>query len=296
MKNFEVSADSACDLFYDEINALNVYIGQMNLILDRNGQMSEFFDDFKTEQEYIDFYEQLRKGNVAKTAALNVEAHIALFTKMAEAGVKNALHFALSYGLSPEIDNAKIAYEIVKEKYPDINYKMIESKTATVGEGMLVKVACKMRDEGKTLDETVEAIEKMKNQIQHFIIVDDLMYLKRGGRISGSKAVIGTLLNLKPVIEFSKEGKLEIMRKEHGMKKAIRSVVEEAKNYTKNTVDFRSVIVHTDNLAGAKELKYLIMNSLGFEPEIRIMGPTIGAHVGPNAVALAFISNEERPV
>lgn len=226
---------------------------------------------------------------------MNVDTHVAMFREMAQKGIKNALHIAQSYGLSPTLDNANKAIEIVKEEFPDINYKAIESSTTTVGEGMLVRTACKLRDEGKDLDEVIEILNDMKLKIQHFVIVDNLMFLKRGGRVSGPKAVMGTLLNLKPIIEFTKEGKLEVVRKEMGMKKAMKSVIDEAKNYTQNKIDFQGVIVHCDNLPLAKEFQAQIKNAFGYEPEIRIMGPIIGAHVGPNAVAYAFISNEERP-
>ena len=296
MKKFEVSTDSTCDLYASEIDNLGIYVGHLSFIIDKGGDITEHTDDFKSYQEYVDFYNTLRSGAVAKTSILNVDTHVKLFTEMAEKGIKTALHLTQSYGLSPTLDNANRAIEIVKEKYPDINYKAIECRTTTVGEGMLVRVACKMRDEGKDLDETIKVLEDMKMKIQHFVIVDDLMFLKRGGRISGAKAVMGTLLNLKPIIEFSKEGKLEVVRKEMGTKKAVKSIIEEAKHYTKNNTEFIGVVVHTDNLPLAKEVQNLVKENFGYEPEIRIMGPIIGAHVGPNAVAYAFISNEERPL
>ena len=149
-----------------------------------------------------------------------------LFTKMAEDGVKTALHITQSAGLSPTIDNANKAMELVKEKYPNINYRALESKTTTIGEGMLVKLACRLRDEGKSRDEVFDIIQEEKMHIQHFVLVDDLMYLKRGGRIGGASAAIGTLLAIKPIIEFNKLGKLEIVRKEKGLKKALKSILK----------------------------------------------------------------------
>ena len=121
------------------------------------------------------------------------------------------------------------------------------------------------------------------------------MYLKRGGRLSSTSAFMGTVLQLKPIITFSKEGKLEVIRKELGLRKALRSIVNEFKKYTKNE-RFKMVIVHTDNLPVATELQSMIKNQYGIEPDIRIMGPIIGSHVGPGAVAYGFVSNEERPV
>ena len=125
-------------------------------------------------------------------------------------------------------------------------------------------------------------------------MVDDLNYLKRGGRISGPKALIGTLLNIKPIIQFTKEGKLDIIRKEKGIKKALKSIVDEFKNFSKSQY-FDIEIVHTGNESAANQLADMLEIACGIRPEIRIMGPIIGAHIGPNAVAYAFLSNEERP-
>ena len=295
MKKFEISTDSTCDFYAEEYKKYDIYVGKLTYTIEENNNLNEYLDDFKCYDEYVEYYNRLRKGGVAKTAILNLQAHIDLFTEMAEKGIKTALHITQSVGLSPTIDNANKAIEIVKEKYPDINYVAVESRTTTIGEGLIVKMAIKMRDSGKTLAEAVKFIEENKCKMQHFIVVDDLMYLKRGGRVSGVKAAMGTLLKLKPIIQFTNEGKLEIVRKEMGVKKAYRSIVEEAKKFTEHKDSPGFVIVHTDNLEGAKELQALILEQLGKEAEIRIMGPIVGAHVGPNAVAFGFLSNELRP-
>ena len=231
MKQFEISADSTCDLYKDEAEKLGVYIGRLNFVVEQGKDTFEGFDDFSNIQEYIEFYQKLRNGAVARTSILNLQAHIDLFTKMAEDGVKNALHLSQSRGLSPTIDNALEAIRIVKEKYPDINYLAVDTNTTTVGEGLLVRLAGKLRDEGKTNEEVKQIIENEKNHVQHFVLVDDLMYLKRGGRLSAVSATFGTLLNIKPIIEFSKAGKLEVARKEKGLKKALKSIVAEFANY-----------------------------------------------------------------
>lgn len=295
IKKFAVSTDSTSDLYANEVKEMGVYVGHLNYTIEENNVLNEYLDDFKKPSDYTDYYARLRKGGVAKTTILNLQAHIDLFTEMAQNGIKEALHISQSKGLSPTIDNANKAIEIVKESYPDINYIAIESTTTTVAEGMLVRNAVEMRDEGKSLEETVNLINEMKGKIQHFLMVDDLMYLKRGGRVGGAAAMIGTMLRLKPIIQVTKEGKLEIIRKEMGMKKAFKSIIDEIKlNYTFSSNYFKAVIVHTDNEAGAKELQNEVKLAFGIEPEIRIMGPIIGAHVGPNAVALTFISNEQR--
>ena len=210
MKQFDISTDSTCDLYADEYKDLDVSVGKLNYTIEKNGVLTEYLDDFKCYEDYVNFYNELRAGGIAKTTILNLQAHIDLFTDMAKRGIVNALHISQSNGLSPTIDNARKAIEIVKEQYPNINYLALECKTTTIGEGMLVKMACKLRDEGLTNQEAYDIIEKEKMHVQHFVIVDDLMYLKRGGRISGPKAFIGTILKVKPIIQFTKEGKLPL--------------------------------------------------------------------------------------
>ncbi len=294
MNKFVVSADSTCDFYAKEYEELNVYHASLSYTMeDKTGNLTEHFDNFTEYEQYVDFYQKLREGVVSKTSILSVQAHVDMFMDMAEKGIKNVLHIAQSYGLSPTLDNANKAIEIVKETYPDINYKAMEARTTTVGEGLVVRTACELRDEGWELDKAIEYLEKYKMTMQHYVVVDDLMYLKRGGRVSGAAAVVGTMLQLKPIIEFSKEGKLEVVRKEMGMKKALRGIVAEFGKHTKHE-RFKMVIVHTDNLPLATELQQMFADAYGITPEIRIMGPIIGSHVGPNAVAYAFTSNEER--
>ena len=295
MEKFTISTDSTSDFYADEIKKYNLYVGKLNFTITDKNFTNEYFDDFKSMNEYIDFYEKLKKGAIAKTSILNLQAHIDLFTKMAKDGVKNAIHITQGMGLSPTLINAQKAIEEVKKEYPDINYVAIESNTTTVSEGNLVRIAMDLRDKGKSMKDTIETLEKFKMQTQHFIVVDDLMYLKRGGRISGVAATVGTLLHLKPIIEFTKEGKLEVVRKENGIKKAYKSVIDEIKNNFTFHKDYgKAIIVHTNNPTGAENMATLFEENFGYRPEIRIMGPIIGAHVGPNAVALTFLSNEQR--
>jgi DegV family protein with EDD domain len=164
-----------------------------------------------------------------------------------------------------------------------------------VDEGNLVRIALAQRESGMSMSDNINSLEKFKHQMQHFIVVSDLMYLKRGGRISATSAAIGTVLKIKPIIEFTKEGKLEIVRKESGSKKAFKSIIDEIKNnFTLHKEYALPTIAHTDNIKEANIFANMIENELGIKPVIRMIGPIIGAHLGPNAVALTFLSNEQR--
>lgn len=295
MEDYVISTDSTSDFYADEIKKMALNVGKLTYTISENNNTEEYLDDFKSKEDYIEYYNRLKNGGVAKTSILNLQAHIDLFTSMAEKGIKNALHITQAMGLSPTLNNALLAIEEVKKSYPDINYKAIESNTTTVAEGNLVKIAYALRDKGLSMDENIETLEKLKNQMQHFIIVDDLKYLKRGGRISTMAATVGTLLSIKPIIEFTKDGKLEIVRKESGVKKAYRSVILEVKqNFTLHKDYAYPIVVHTNNEEGAKSLADMFEEEFGIKPEIRLMGPIVGAHIGPNAVALTFLSNEKR--
>ena len=295
MNKFEISTDSTCDLYAQEYDDLNVSVAVLEYTMSNGDDIELERDNYATMAQYAEFYSKLRRGCVAKTSILNVAAHVELFTKLLEKGVRNILHISQGYGLSPTVDNANIAIEEVKKVYPDANIVAVDSDTTTIGEGMVVRSACKMRDEGMSLDEAVAEINSFKHHIQHFVLVNDLKFLARGGRISKTSASIGSMLQVKPILEFGKDGKLKVCRKEIGLKKALNSIVADYAKFTRNEKYPFICIVHTDNLPLAEQLQGLLYEKYGIKPEIRIMGPIIGAHVGPGAVAYAFISNEDRP-
>ncbi len=295
MRKFEISCDSNCDFYATEIEKFDIYVGELSYVLiDKSGNITDCLDSFKEEKEYFDYYDKLRSGIVSKTSILSEEAHYNLFKNMAEKGIKNILHVCQSYGLSPTLDRAKDAYKRISETYPDVKIYFVESSSTTVGEQMLVRKAIEMRDNFCSVEETQQKLESLKMHLQHYIIVSDLMFLKRGGRISGPKAMIGSLLKVRPIIEFNKQGKLDIIRKEMGEKKAFSSVVAEGLDMGKHPDSFQMYIGHTGNKEMAERLCEKVEETFGYKPEIRWIGPIIGAHLGPDAVAYAFISDKER--
>jgi len=296
MVNFFVSTDSTADLTAKEVKSLGVGFLPLTLTIERNGQLEFLPDNFQTEQDYKDFFNLLRGGVSIKTSMNNLDVHLNYFTKLAEEGHRNVLHFTISYGLAPTMDVAHKAIEIVKEKYPDFSVRVVESHTTTVGQGILVREACKMRDEGASVEQTEAYVNELKMHIQHYVVVDDLFHLKRGGRISGAAAAIGTLAQLKVIISFDRDGKLQVTKKVMGgRKKAIKAITDEFANFTTKKPDCHCIVCHTDNEEGAKELAAELHNRYGIDSEIRMIGPTIGCHVGPGAIAYIFVADELRP-
>lgn len=290
---FDVSSDSTCDLKKEYRDKRNIWFAPLTFNMEKNGELEEGLDNFEKEDEYIAFYEKVAAGYFPRTTKLNYEAHCEHFTKMAKAGVKDVLHFTISSGLANTITITTQAAADVKEKYPDFNVYAIDPLTATIGQGLLTSIAADCRDRGMTAKDTYEYILGLRQYVQHCIIPSDLFYLKKGGRVSGASAAIGTMLNIKPMLMFDGEGKLKTVEKCKGMKKAFARTLE-CMNAAPMSELNKGIVVHTNNYKAAEELALLIKEKSGIMPEVTIMGPVIGSHVGPGSVSFAWLSTKTR--
>lgn len=293
MKLFDVSSDSTCDLRKEEREKREIWFVPLTFTMEKDGQLEEGVDNFSTEEEYVRFYERVSAGEFPRTAKLNYEAHIAHFTKMAEAGVRSVIHFMISSGLANTIEITRQAAAEVEKKYPNFHVYPLDPLTATIGQGMLACLAADCRDKGWTAEATYEYLMEARNRIQHCIIPDDLLYLKKGGRVSATSAVVGTMLHIKPLLVFDEAGKLSVTEKVKGMKKAFSRALEHLEKAPMDEMN-RIVVVHTNNYKGAEELASLIEVKTGVKPIVSIMGPVIGAHVGPGSVSCGWLSTKTR--
>lgn len=293
MKLFDVSSDSTGDLKKETREERGIWFVPLTFTLEKNGQIEEGLDNFTTEEEYVEFFKKVENGAFPRTAKLNYEAHVEHFTKMAEAGVKEVLHFMISSGLANTIAITRQAAADVKAKYPDFNVYAVDPLTATIGQGMLATLAADCRDKGMTAQATYDYLMETRQRIQHCIIPNDLFYLKKGGRVSAVSAAVGTVLNIKPMITFDEEGKLKVVEKNKGMKKAFARILQHMEKAPMDELKL-AVIVHTNNYAGAEELAKLVEEKTGVKPLVTIMGPVIGAHVGPGSVSCGWLSTKTR--
>ena len=286
MNRFTLSTDSTCDLYHDFIVENDIKFVPLTFTMEKDGKMEEY-------GQYVDFYNQLRAGGFSRTSMLNYESHYQHFLKMAEEGAGDVVHFTISSGLSPTKTVAAKAAADVKKDYPKFEVYVVDPLTATVGQGTLVRIALDWRNAGKTAQETYDYVNSLRLHIQHFVVANDLYYLKRGGRVSGVSAAVGTMLNIKPVLTFDCDGKLQVIDKVKGNKKAIAFI--KAKMEKEGPDDHNYVfIVHTDNEPCAKELEEYVKERFGIQPFVSIMGPVIGSHVGPGAFALGYLSKSLR--
>ncbi len=291
---FTLSTDSTCDLYHDFVVENDIKFVSLTYTVEKDGKMEDHLDNFTDHQQYVDFYNELRAGAFSRTSMLNYESHYTHFLKLAKEGAEDVVHFTISSGLSPTKTVAAKAAADVKKDFPKFEVYVVDPLTATVGQGALVRIALMDRNAGKTAKETYDHVNSLRLHIQHFVVADDLNYLKRGGRLSAISAAVGGMLSIKPIISFDNEGKLFVLDKVRGTKKAISYIKAKIEKEDPDP-DYNYVfIVHTDNSPCADELAAYVREKLGIEPFVSIMGPVIGSHVGPNAFALGYISKSER--
>lgn len=293
-KSFVISSDSTCDLYRDYVRAHDIRIVPLHYTMEENGVLHEGVDDFAEYGQYIDFYRRLRAGGFSRTSMLTYDAHCAHFEQLIEGGAREIVHVSLSGGLSPTASVAAQAARDVSAKHPGCRIYPVDSLAATIAQGALVREAVRLRAEGKDAAQTAEAIREIPLHLQYAIIANDLYYLKRGGRVSAIAAAAGTVLKIKPVLSFTREGKLTVLEKCKGMKKAFSRALERMEKLPPVEAGRIIRIVHTDAEEQAEELADLVEARWGTRPEISVMGPVIGSHVGPGSVSMIWRTAQER--
>ena len=284
-ENYVLFTDSACDIHPDKLAEWNVKMLPLAFL----------FTDTNVEQKDHDepigeFYKSMRAGRVAKTSCVNEDAFERAFTELLEAG-QDILYLGLSGGLSVTPDNAKKVAARLAPKYPDRKIIAIDSLSASAGEGLFVYLAVKNRDAGMTLEENAEALRKEIPHVCHWFTVEDLVYLKRGGRVSAATALLGTALNVKPVLHVDNEGHLIKMTQVHGRKKSIKTLAEKLAQTVRP--DAPIFISNADCMEDAEMLRDIIKNECGMDVTlITSIGSVIGAHAGPGTLALFFMGKE----
>lgn len=287
MQKFVITTDNMSDLpkaYYEEHQ-----IPYMSLSYTMDGVT------YRRENELPcgEFYNKMREGSMPTTSQVNPEDAKALWKPLAEEGY-DILHIAFSSGLSGSYNSCRIASEDMREEYPERKFVVVDSLCASLGEGLLVHLAVELRDQGKSMDEITDWLESQKKHLCHMFTVDDLHHLHRGGRVSKMTAIIGTMINIKPVLHVDDEGHLIAVDKVRGRKRSLITLVnmmeERLKDYKGKKSDV--FISHGDCLEDAQFVAKLVKERFGVEDIlINPVGSTIGAHSGPGTVALFFMGS-----
>ena len=286
MSEYVILTDSACDI-HDEILA-EWGVDYASLSFTFKGNEKQYKNN---EMPIGEFYAKMREGGVAKTAALNASDHTQLFERYLSLG-KDILYIGFSSGLSSTYNASRIASSELCGKYPDRKIITVDGLAASAGQGLLVYLAVKNKNEGRAIEENAAFVEKNKLHICHFFTVDDLVYLTRGGRVSPTVAFVGGLLGIKPILHVDDEGHLINIGKVRGRITSIKALADK---YTELAVDKKDGVVyisHGDCIEDAKTLAKMISDTHGAKVGIITdVGAVIGAHAGPGTLALFFVGS-----
>lgn len=288
MAKYEIFTDSSCDLSKEIIEQFNLHVMQLEVIIDDKPPV------LNNEIEIKPFYDQLRAGAYAKTSAVTLGHFEENMRKSLSEG-NDILYIGFSSGLSVTYNNGVMVLNELQQEYPDRKVLYVDTFAATLGQGLLVYYAAKMREAGAEMEEVKNKIEEMRDYVHHLVTVDDLFFLKRGGRIDATTAVVGSVLKFKPIIFVDKEGRLVNTAKVRGRKASIKELFERMKK-NENFDEFGyAFISHSDSLEDAQALEAMIKAEYAsVQVIIGDIGPVIGAHTGPGTIALFYLGKTEK--
>ena len=287
MSNFVIHTDSGCDISPALLKEWGVPC--VSLTFRFEGEDKEYTN---SDIDSATFYERMRDGGVAKTAAINPETFSTEFEKVLKDG-KDIIYLAFSSGLSTTCNSARIAAEELEGEYPERKIVVVDSLCASAGQGLIVRLALDKKASGATISETADYTKELVPSLCHWFTVDDLVYLKRGGRVSPTVAFVGNMLGIKPVLHVDNGGHLINVSKVRGRKAAIQML---AAKYCElaNVLDSKEVYIsHADCKNDADELAKILGARYGATVSIITdIGAVIGAHSGPGTLALFFVGKE----
>ena len=288
---YEIITDSASNLTRDLLEKYNLHMISYHVNL--NGEDYLCYDP---ERDYAEagkhFYDSMRAGAKVSTTLVNTAACEDFFTPMLEAG-KDIIFVGISSGLSGTVQAARIAAEDLMEEYPERKIIVIDSMGASLGEGLLVIGLAERRAEGMTIEEAAAWYEEHKMSMNHIFTVDDLKYLKKGGRISAAAAIVGSILSIKPVLLASDEGKIVSFCNARGRKKALKEIAEQTVKRIVDPEDQVIAIAHCDATEDAGYVASLVRAACPVKDVIiRYYDICTGTHVGPGTVAIFFMGRD----
>lgn len=288
--SFKILTDSSCNLTAEMLDELGVIHKSLTIVEESGREIINYLTD--SAFNFKDFYNRLRNKENIKTSLINVDEFSVMFEDVLKTG-EDILAIIISSGISGTYQAAKIAADDLREKYPERKIIVIDSLSASIGSGLLVYYAAKMKKEGKSIEEIADFIYKKRLNLVHKFTVDDLFFLKRSGRLSGGVAVIGTILQIKPLLHVNNEGKLISQSKVNGRKKALNDIFESFKQGVVDPENQVLAICHGDCLEDAEYLANKIRNEFNVKDIIiNYCDPVIAAHAGPGVLALFYFGKE----
>lgn len=294
MNDYILSCGSTVDLTKQQMNERSIRYVCFHFLLDNQ----DYADDMGSTISQEELYKRMLEGAETKTAQVPLGTYIQYFEELLQEG-KDILHIEFSSGLSGSCNTAFLAAKELSEKYPDRKIYVVDSLSASSGYGLIMETLADMRDLGKDVDELYDWIEKNKLRMHHWFFSTDLTFYIKGGRISKTAGMVGTVLNICPFLNMDNNGKLKPREKIRGKKKVMERIVEMMEEHAENGLDYngKCYICHSDCLEDAKTVAALVEQkfpNLYEHVKIYPIGATIGSHTGPGTLALFFWGDERK--
>lgn len=289
MAPYRILTDSTTDLSPALVEKMNVTV--LSLMFTMDGKTYRNTPDEADMPSKV-FYDKVRAGSMPTTSQITpMDFKEAVGPILA--GGEDVLYLAFSSGLSGTYNNSRIAFAELAEEYPQRKVICVDTLGASMGEGLLVYLACQQRDKGKSIEEVAQWVEENRLRLAHWFTVDDLNHLKRGGRVSGAAAFFGTMLSIKPVLHVDDEGHLIPMEKVRGRRQSLDALVEHMAKTGIDNAHQTVFISHGDCIEDAEYVADLVRERFGVtDILINYVDPVIGAHSGPGTMALFFLASE----
>ena len=287
MNDYVIFTDSACDIKPELLKSWGVECIDLSFRFD--GDTREYSN---SDMEITAFYNKMREGGIAKTSAINPGQFFTAFDAILKQG-KDILYLGFSSGLSTTCNSARMAQAELKDRYPERKLLIVDTLAASAGQGLLLYLVLQKKNSGAAIEEAHAYAKEMKLHICHWFTVDDLVYLKRGGRVSPTVALLGKALGIKPVLHVDNEGKLISMGKVRGRKASIAALAEKCTGMMEDPKNATIFISHGDCPEDANLLASMVEEKTGAKVSIIThVGTVIGAHSGPGTLALFFVGKE----
>ena len=289
-QKFILSCGSTVDLPYAYVQSRNIPVIFYSYFI---GEEERVDDMLRDPQALPNFYETI-KTQMPRTSQVNTYKYVEFFDELLKKG--DVLHIAFGSGMSSSVQNAMNAAEQLREKYPERKITVIDSLGSSSGYGLLVDSAADLRDAGKTLEEVAQWVLENRNKVHHQFFSTDLKYFRRGGRVSGAAATIGTVLGICPLMYLNDEGRIIAYDKIRGKQNAMRRTIDMMEKHAEGGREYsgKCFLCHSNCLADAEATKAAIMERFPKVPDVRIcdIGTIIGSHTGPVTVAIFFFGDE----
>ena len=293
MSDYKIITDSTCDLSPKLVKELDIEVIPMIFLIG-----DDTYYNYPDERDISshDFYDRLRGGETSITNQITPVTFADTFEPFLKTG-KDVLYISFSSGLSGTYDNARLTVEVLSKKYPERKIYAVDSLSASMGEGLLIYHAVQKKNEGLRIEAVRDWVTENRCRLAHWFTVDDLNHLKRGGRVSGAAALVGTMLGIKPVLHVDDEGHLIPVEKVRGRRQSLDSLIEHMAKATAKIVekpeDQMIFISHSDSSEDAQYIAQQVKEKFHVNTlEINPIGPVIGTHSGPGTIALFFLGSD----